>query len=131
MDHDLHAVIASLQAALDDFTTLHPAEEHDGKTPVLWWIEIPDRETGRVELVCAGLMSQRSFPGLKKFTKLPPLKDLPCPIAHPQKRPAPRPMRSRVPKTSLAQRRKPGMKLDGTPRKPRSTPARSTTPAGT
>jgi len=125
MDHDLHAVIASLQAALDDFTTLRPAEAHDGTTPVLWWLEIPNRETGRVELVCAGLMSQRSFPGLKLFTKLPPLKGLPCPIANPRKRPVPRPSRSRVPQTNLAQRRQPGMKLDGTPRKRRSYPGRS------
>jgi hypothetical protein len=116
---DCAARIAELEAEVAALTTLYPAEQYDPKRPALWWTEIHNRHTGQNELVCTGLLTARTFDGLKWFSYLPQLKGLPCPIETPArsvkvpKKAAPQ----RPPKAPLSQRRQPGLNLDGSPRK--------------
>ena len=146
----LRARIAQLEREVDDLTRLYSAEHYDPKRPALGWMEVPNKVTGQLELVCAGLMSVRSFPGLKYFSYLPEFRGSPCPVALPTRTvsayqqppvpmaqrplPSPRPPAPpppataralrRPPRTDLAQRRQPGMKLDGTPRRKPGRPRR-------
>ena len=116
---DCAARIAELEAEVAALNTIYPAELYDEKRPAMWWIEVPSKETGGTELVFAGLMLVRSFPGLKWFSYLPQLKGAPCPIQALAQRvkALPKPPRQRPPKAPLSQRRQPGLNLDGSPRK--------------
>lgn len=116
----LNETIVGLRAEVERLSTLYATEHHtpDPKRAVLYWLEIPNRQTGQPELACAGLMTTRMFPGVKYFSYLPDLRGLPCPIALPR-RVEPPSLPQRRSKPPLSQRRTPGFNLDGTPRKKR------------